>query len=345
MMIHSEKGQAMPLAILVMAIGTLVISPFLSHAGSSLIGSRIYEQGITELYSCDSGIEYAIWSLQSGGLEVAEGNTEILPEFSINNRTVQVSVENQGSQIYLVTATATSEDGHSTTIESYVRSGGGWSNDGDISEDTEGDIYVDGDVNTDGNVTVDGSIYATGNVDLGNNAQVTGDIVAGGNLELSNTAYIGGDVSASGDLILNNNSEIGSLEVGGNVCAAGDIHLENNTTIYGSVYTTGNIAMSGNAIIKDDVHSGDDIAIIIIDNNARIEGNVYITGSVSSKIQLANNACIYEDVYATGTINNIIREGNILGNVYENYTGEYPPHPDCPAIPEPGGGTGIVTWD
>ncbi len=61
---NSEKGQALPLAILALAMGTLVITPFLGHASSNLIGSRVYEQGITELYSCDSGIEWAMWRLE-----------------------------------------------------------------------------------------------------------------------------------------------------------------------------------------------------------------------------------------------------------------------------------------
>ena len=343
---NNERGQALPLAMLALTIGTLVITPFLGHASSSLIGSRVYEQAITELYSCDSGIEYAIWSLQSGALEVAEGETETLPEFTINNKTVNVSVENLGSSIYNVIATATSEDGHSTTIESYVLSGGdGWSGDGNIDEDMEGDAYIDGDADINGDVTVDGSVYATGNVTLDNNAEVTGDVVADGDLELSNNAIIGGDVSASGDLTLDNNSEIGSIEVEGNVCVGGDLTLVNNTVIYGDVYTTGNLDLSGNAMVKGNVFVGSDIATIILDNNAIIEGTIYITGSITNKIQLANNAYIYEAVYATGTINNIVRPANILGGVNVNYTGTYPPHPDCLTIPDPGGGTGIVSWD
>lgn len=343
---NSQKGQALPLAMLALAFGTLVITPFLGHASSSLIGSRVYEQGITELYACDSGIEYAIWSLQSGALEITEGETELLPEFTINDKTVNVYVENLGSQIYMVTAAATGEDGHTMTIESYVLyGGGGWSSDGDIDEDTEGDAYIDGDASIGGNVEVEGSVYATGSVILSNNAEVSGDVVAGGELALMNNAFIGGDVSAGGDLTLNNNSEIGSIEVGGNVCADGDIYLNNNATIYGSVYATGNIDIGGNAIIKGDVYIGNNIASIVIKNNARIEGSVYITGSITDKIQLDNNARIYEDVYATGTINNIVREGNILGDVYEDYIGEYPPHPDCLAMPETGGGAGIITWE
>jgi predicted acyltransferase (DUF342 family) len=313
--------------MMALAFGTLVITPFLGHAGSSLIGSGVYEQGIAEFYACDSGIEYAIWGLQSGNIALSENETATLPDFTVNDRTVSVTVENQGSQIHRVVATATSDDGHSTTIESLIGSGGGWIDDGDIGEDAEGDVYVSGDATIDGSVTVDGSVYAMGNVTLDNNAEVTGDVVAGDDLELSNNAVIGGDVSAAGDLTLSNNSEIGSIEVGGNVCAGGDVDLSNNTVIYGSLYTTGNVDMSGNAIIKGDVHIGGDIATIILDNKARIEGNIYVTGSITNKIQLANNARINGDVYATGTINNIVREQNILGDVYENYTGEYPPPP------------------
>jgi len=65
---NSERGQSLPLAMLALALGTQIISPFLGHASSSLIGSRIYEQGITELYSCDAGVEHAIWRLTNGGL-------------------------------------------------------------------------------------------------------------------------------------------------------------------------------------------------------------------------------------------------------------------------------------
>jgi hypothetical protein len=69
-----EKGQALPLAILALAIGMLVISPFLSHASSSLIGSRTYGEVIAHQNACDAGVEHAIWSLTRGDL------AEQLPE-------------------------------------------------------------------------------------------------------------------------------------------------------------------------------------------------------------------------------------------------------------------------
>lgn len=61
---NSEKGQALPLALLALAVGALVTTPFLVHASSSLIGSRTYGQAITEQYSCDAGVEWALWRLK-----------------------------------------------------------------------------------------------------------------------------------------------------------------------------------------------------------------------------------------------------------------------------------------
>ena len=63
-----EKGQALPMAILALAIGSLLIVPFLSHAGSSLIGSRVYGEIIAQQSASDAGIEHAIWSLTRGSL-------------------------------------------------------------------------------------------------------------------------------------------------------------------------------------------------------------------------------------------------------------------------------------
>ena len=63
-----EKGQALPLAIIVLTIGALLIAPFLGHASSSMIGSQTYGSAIDYRTACDAGIEHAIWRLQYSGL-------------------------------------------------------------------------------------------------------------------------------------------------------------------------------------------------------------------------------------------------------------------------------------
>ena len=60
---NSERGQALPLALLVLAAGMLIVAPFLGHASSNLIGSRTYAEVITGQYSCDAGVEWALWRL------------------------------------------------------------------------------------------------------------------------------------------------------------------------------------------------------------------------------------------------------------------------------------------
>jgi hypothetical protein len=94
--VNGENGQALPLAILVLAIGSLVVAPFLGHAGATLTASRFYGQGMAEIYACDAGIEHAIWDLTRGGLadEFTGPGDRVdydLPE-TVNGLTVAVSV-------------------------------------------------------------------------------------------------------------------------------------------------------------------------------------------------------------------------------------------------------------
>jgi hypothetical protein len=60
---NSERGQALPLALLVLAAGVLMATPFLGHASSNLIGSRNYAEVIIGQYSCDAGVEWGLWRL------------------------------------------------------------------------------------------------------------------------------------------------------------------------------------------------------------------------------------------------------------------------------------------
>jgi len=65
---NGEKGQALVIAMALVAFGGLVISPFLGHVGNNLIGSRIYGEAISQQYSSDAGVEHAIWDLTYGDL-------------------------------------------------------------------------------------------------------------------------------------------------------------------------------------------------------------------------------------------------------------------------------------
>jgi hypothetical protein len=93
---NSEKGQALPLAMMALALGTLVITPFLSHAGSGLIGSLTYGQTIIQQSSCDAGVEHAIWNLTRGGLaeQIPETGDEVTYKLDekLNGLTTRITV-------------------------------------------------------------------------------------------------------------------------------------------------------------------------------------------------------------------------------------------------------------
>ncbi len=256
-MMNSQKGQALPLALVALVIGMLTIAPFLSHAGSSLIGSRIYQQSISEQYSADAGVEYAIWHLQSGESEVQEGEELELPQFTLNSQTVNVTVENEGEQIYKITSIATSDDGSSTTIEAYISITVGFF-DGDYTtfpgnftldqgEEYTGDIYVEGDVDIARDATINGNVYAEGNVQLSRDATINGNVYAEGDVQLSRGAVINGDVCAGGNVQLDREATIN-----GNVYAVGNVQLGRDATIDGDVYAGGNVQLGQGATITGD---------------------------------------------------------------------------------------------
>ena len=109
-----EKGQALPIAMLALAFGTLVISPFLGHAGTSLTGSRVYGEAIIHQSSCDAGVEHAIWDLTRGSLaeQLPNPGDEVTYQLAetLNGLTTTVTV----------TANVTGEDGSAGDITDTV---------------------------------------------------------------------------------------------------------------------------------------------------------------------------------------------------------------------------------
>jgi len=254
---NSQKGQVLPLALVALAIGVLTIAPFLGHAGSSLIGSRIYGQSMSEQYSADAGVEYAIWHLQSGESEVPEGEELELPQFMLNSQSVNVTIDNQGEQTYKITSIATSDDGSSTTIEAYVSiilglfdggfttfPGGLTLNQGD---EYTGNVYAEGDVQLHQDATITGNVYAEGDVWLHQDATINGNVYAEGDVHLDQGAVITGDVCAGENVQIDQDAVIN-----GNVYAVGDVQLDQGATINGNVHAGGDVQLGQGATITGD---------------------------------------------------------------------------------------------
>ncbi len=60
-----QKGYALSLALITLAVGTLVLVPFLQHAYIGITSSRISKELTIERYAADAAMQEAIWRLQA----------------------------------------------------------------------------------------------------------------------------------------------------------------------------------------------------------------------------------------------------------------------------------------
>ena len=124
--IRDEKGQALILVVILLLVGTLIITPLLSFMGTGLIAGRVYEERMEEVYAAEAGVEDAIWQIitKAAGLPQTEDNPP-MPPYSIadvNGKVVDpVIITYIDEKTYKINSTATSTDtGSSSTIESYI---------------------------------------------------------------------------------------------------------------------------------------------------------------------------------------------------------------------------------
>ena len=60
-----EEGQALPLALIALAVGTVLVTPFLTNVSVNVIAGRQADETISDRYSVDAGIEWGLWRLKN----------------------------------------------------------------------------------------------------------------------------------------------------------------------------------------------------------------------------------------------------------------------------------------
>jgi hypothetical protein len=68
----AQGGQALPLALVALAVGTLLVSPFLADVSANLLAGRRTDENIAGYYSADAGIEWGLWRLKNKPLLTTE---------------------------------------------------------------------------------------------------------------------------------------------------------------------------------------------------------------------------------------------------------------------------------
>jgi hypothetical protein len=87
-----QKGLALPIVLAVLALGALVITPFLSHAGVNLKSSANYMTLIQENNSCEAGVEQVIWALNYNKLADQFSNPGDNVNYSLKGNLNQLNI-------------------------------------------------------------------------------------------------------------------------------------------------------------------------------------------------------------------------------------------------------------
>ena len=122
-----KKGHILTMTLLIMMVGAIILGLLFQYLGASLVLAIKSEERAITYYAADSGVEDAVYWLQQYKKPVDywawdEGEQLWTRDgYDIGDRTVNVNVENTRNDIYKITSTAFTDEGKSTTIESYVR--------------------------------------------------------------------------------------------------------------------------------------------------------------------------------------------------------------------------------
>lgn len=99
--ISDESGRIIVWTIVALALGALLIPPFMTRISAGFLATRAVEEGLKEQYAADAGVEYALYKIAND--DYPEGPFGI--PTAMNGMTITVTVEKRG--IYrVITSTA-----------------------------------------------------------------------------------------------------------------------------------------------------------------------------------------------------------------------------------------------
>ncbi len=113
-----QSGQTLIIALILLAVGSLLVIPVLQHVFTNLQYNQTIECKTLNDYSADAGVQYATCEIYNDpGTYI---DTPLSANFTLNDRTVNVNAEYQGGGLYSINSTASGGGCGSTTIRSFV---------------------------------------------------------------------------------------------------------------------------------------------------------------------------------------------------------------------------------
>ncbi len=176
--LKNERGQVLPMALILLAFGGLLVVPVLALTATNLNANHIVHQNTLELYAADAGVERVMWEIlykTNPPFQLPTGSEEktVVTGLQINGKTVNATISKVPGQtnIYRITSIATSPDGHSSRVECLVDAGSKYS------------------------FLFDSAIVSAGKVTLKPNTQVHGNVLYGTVIDQQPGSIINGEVA------------------------------------------------------------------------------------------------------------------------------------------------------
>ena len=90
-----ERGYALILVLILLAVGALLLVPTLSLASTTLKSKQITTDILMEQYARDGGVEYALWELQYGTVtsQLSTEGEEANYQITLNGVTPDVTIK------------------------------------------------------------------------------------------------------------------------------------------------------------------------------------------------------------------------------------------------------------
>lgn len=97
--LRDESGGSLPAVLIALAVGVVLLSPFLAHVSSRMLAIRDVESSLGSQYASDSGVEFGIWNVLHNSVFKASVDAAPLtpitlnPAVSVNGTSVTTTVE------------------------------------------------------------------------------------------------------------------------------------------------------------------------------------------------------------------------------------------------------------
>jgi len=257
-----ESGQTMVMALILLAVGSLMVVPMLNQSFTNLGYHQSIECRTLTSYSADAGMEYVSCKLYNAPGAYTE--EDLNESFILNDRTVNVTAHYESGGVYKITSVASGGGCGSITIEAYVNLGAG------------SFAFV---IAAKESLTID-------------NATVSADEPGGANIHSGDNIHIG-DIVLSNSVIDGNATAVGTIE--GGECAITATWPSPPVVFpgdYSELYKT--MAQEGDIYNEDVTLTGGTLEDPIEFGPAYIEGNLTI--APNSFVELTGT------IYATGII-------------------------------------------